>query len=88
MQGRRFRLVLYQGEMPGAVSSVARLLQAIPLDEQRLQAAVLHEFLRDQRENVFQINADNIPRVGIINVAATSKVKAIHVFNVGTSPLG
>ena len=69
--------VLFDGQMPGALCSVAQSLREVSMEDQRTHAAELYEFLSDPDKNLLELNGDGAPRVGIINVTTTAKVKVV-----------
>jgi len=77
--------VFFNGTLPGPTCDVAHQFAAIPIQEQKEQAAQLLEFLMNETKQLLALNGDQVPRVALLALPSSSKVKVVYGLGVGAS---
>ena len=80
--------VLFSGELPGPTGIVPTKLHELELKTQRKQASELYKFLNTKNQSLLELNSDLSPRVALINIPQTSKVRVIYGTGFGSKGIG
>lgn len=82
------RAVIFPGELPGPNGKIPEILHKTSPALQKKQASELFGFLADENSALLELNADTTPRVALINIPQTSKVRVVFGLGFGSQGLG
>ena len=74
--------------LPGPMGNVPTQIAQNDIATLKQHAIDLFNFLEDPNAQLTQLNVDNTPRLAIINIPESSKVKVVYCFGIGASPIG
>ena len=80
--------VLFSGDLPGPTGIVPTKLHELELKTQRKQASELYKFFNTENQSLLELNSDINPRVALINIPQTSKVRVIYGTGFGSKGIG
>ena len=81
-------LFFTSGTLPAPTGNVPTLLHEITLEDQRQQCEQFFTFLAEESPDLLKLNEDIVPRIALISVPRSSKVKVVYCGGIGSSPIG
>jgi hypothetical protein len=79
--------IMWNGQNPTATAQVARKLSELTPDQLNIQATQLYTLLSAPDTHPLQLNAEIVPRVALVHVANSSKVKVVYSIGYGSSAM-
>jgi hypothetical protein len=80
--------VMFDGNLPGPSGQVPSVLHEMSFETQRKLAKDLYDFLSEDEASKLELNADTLPRVALINIPLTQKVKVVYSIGFGSQGIG
>jgi hypothetical protein len=81
--------IFYDGSLPGAKGPIAKYFQTKYTSiQQKVHAREFHAFLTMDDVQPLELNADDIPRVALVNIPSSSKVRVVYGTGFGSRTIG
>ena len=80
--------VMFDGTLPGPSDKVPTVLHQTNFETQRKLAKDLYEFLSEDEASKLELNTDTSPRVALINIPLTQKVRVVYSMGFGSKGIG
>jgi hypothetical protein len=79
--------VMFTGDFPGPTGNIPTKISDLDLFSQRRHASEFYAFLNDD-SHFLELNSDTTPRIALINVPQTSRVRVTYATGFGSKGIG
>jgi hypothetical protein len=80
--------IIFEGELPAPHGNVPGIISDFSLADQRKHASELYAFFNDEDQPLLEMNADTTPRVAIVSIPQTAKVRVVYGMGFGSRGIG